>query len=255
MYFKPCYVQGSACHDGDLKANNPVQDAVNACRKIWGGDRHIPFDLILSDTFCRDSADRGIFDRASRLNVRLERNTEPALDDVGAIPEMETAAPEYHFPYKPSDSPFSPINGNMQGDMLQSLADRLRASLYFFQVGNISCGFHKQVVIDGWICCRLLPTEKGIQKLLSHTTGFQLQGECYRKPIIPWNKPMKWEVQISEDDTKAPIRIDVNFVASHFVSISGFPMTLEVSIPHIAYWNVMSKVANVWCFLDIAVFV
>lgn len=299
MYFKPCYVQGSTCHDGGLKANNPVQTMVNESKEIWGRDRDVPFDLILSvgsgqaklppeepnnvrelirlrlfpswlitlfstfintmngedawKRFCRDNTDRGIRDRSSRLNVKLDGNREPALDDIDAIPGMERVAENYHFPYKASTSSFSPIYGTPEGNMLQSLADRLRASLYFFQVSKISGDYHSGFNVEGWICCRLLPTEKGFEKLLSQTVGFLLQGRFYSTPSISGNKPMKWEVSFSEQDTKVPIRIDANFGASHSVSISGFPMTLEVGSVPTACWDLINGVANMACFIDVAI--
>ena len=129
MFFEHTSHSGCDCRDGGLKANNPIQQAVNESKSIWG--KEIDFDLLLSigpghadkpqkqpssrhvmpqwltnllktllstmdgqgawDMFVQ-SAEPRIHDRATRLNVEFEDQSEPALDDIGSVRRMELAA-------------------------------------------------------------------------------------------------------------------------------------------------------------------
>ncbi|KAF5684647.1 hypothetical protein FDENT_6652 [Fusarium denticulatum] len=267
MYFEHVSHAGHECRDGGLKENNPIQVALNESRKLWEDPT---YDLILSlgsgqarypatepvstaiipkwlahlfstlvstmngeDTWdkFRSSHDGRILDRASRFNLRFDGSTEPALDDVNAITSMETAAKKATFYERPSRSPFSATSGIIEGDALHCMADKLRASLYFFDLGSITK--HGTVtVIHGWICCRLLPNDQGFKELLSRTLRFLVRGKAYEFKRVPIDKPLRFAVEFQHQHLDEPIRIDVNFGATHSTSISGFPMTLKTLFAH-----------------------
>lgn len=265
MYFEHVSHAGYECRDGGLKENNPIQMALNESRKIWedptfdvilsvgSGQAKFPqtepssfhsipkwlrrlFSILVSTmngedawTRFRDSQDMRIQERSARLNIKLEGTTEPEIDDTKAIPSMETAAKEYYFHEKPSTSPFSPTFGTVQVDAIQCLADRLRASLYFFELTSITR--HGTVaVIHGWIGCRLLPSDKGFTELLGRTSHFMVRGNMYAAPKLPTDMPMRVEVKFQHQNPDEPIRIDANYGLTHYVTISGFPMTLNVGL-------------------------
>ncbi|KAF5717819.1 hypothetical protein FMUND_5550 [Fusarium mundagurra] len=267
MYFEHVSHAGHECRDGGLKENNPIQVALNESRKIWEEPTH---DVILSlgsgqarypatepvstaiipkwlshlfstlvstmngedawDKF-RRSQDGRIIDRASRFNVRFDGSTEPALDDVNAITSMETAAKKATFYERPSRSLFSATSGIIQEDALHRMADRLRASLYFFDLGSITK--HGAVtIIHGWICCRLMPNDQGFKELLSRTLRFIVRGKVYEFKRVPIDQPLRFAVEFQHQHLDEPIRIDVNFGATHSTTISGFPMTLKTLFAH-----------------------
>ncbi|KAG5797164.1 hypothetical protein H9Q69_003773 [Fusarium xylarioides] len=177
---------------------------------------------------CRDG---GLKERASRFNLRFDGSTEPALDDVNAITSMEAAAKKATFYERPSRSPFSATSGIIQEDALHHMADRLRASLYFFDLGSITK--HGTVtVIHGWICCRLMPNDQGFKELLSRTLRFLVRGKVYEFKRVPIDQPLRLAVEFQHQHLYEPIRIDVNFGATHSTTISGFPMTLKTLFAH-----------------------
>ncbi|RBR05246.1 hypothetical protein FVER53590_12393 [Fusarium verticillioides] len=262
MYFEHVSHAGHECRDGGLKENNPIQVALNESRKIWedptydvilslgSGQARYPatepvstaiipkwlahlFSTLVStmngedawDRF-RSSQDGRILERASRFNLQFDGSTEPALDDVNAITSMETAAKKAKFYERPSRSPFSATSGIIQGDALDRMADKLRASLYFFDLGSVTK--HGPVtVIHGWICCRLIPNDQGFKELLSRTLQFLVRGKAYEFKRIPIDKPLRLAVEFQHQHLDEPIRIDVNFGATHSTTISGFPLTLK----------------------------
>lgn len=267
MFFEPTSHEGNECRDGGLKENNPVQIAVNESKTIWG-DR-TDFDLVLSvgagqaqspqkrpssdsslpswlaDLFnilistmngedawrrYKECQDTRIAGRSSRLNVQFQGDYEPSLDDLESIPMMESVAEKYKFFERGSDTSFSPISGTPDTSLLEILADRLRASMYFLQLASISQ--HEDVsVIRGWICCRLSPGEGGFKALLDRTAGFHIKGKFHKAPR-PNGALMRLEITFQQQFLDEAIRIDVNFRSSHSVTISGFPMTLRVSFTH-----------------------
>ncbi|CZR37777.1 uncharacterized protein FPRO_07032 [Fusarium proliferatum ET1] len=267
MYFEHVSHAGHECRDGGLKENNPIQVALNESRKIWedptydvilsigSGQARYPatepvstaiipkwlahlFSTLVStmngedawDRF-RSSQDKHILDRASRFNLRFNGSTEPALDDVNAIPSMETAAKKETFYERPSISPFSATSGIIQVDALHLMADKLRASLYFFELGNITK--HGTVaVVQGCICCRLMPNDNGFKELLSRTLRFLIRGKVYEFKRVPVDQPLRFAVEFQHQHLDEPIRIDVNFGATHSTAISGFPMTLKTLFTH-----------------------
>ncbi|EWZ80936.1 hypothetical protein FOWG_15265 [Fusarium oxysporum f. sp. lycopersici MN25] len=267
MYFEHISHGGHECRDGGLKENNPIQVALNESRKIWedptydvilslgSGQARFPaaepvstaiipkwlahlFSTLVStmngedawDKF-RSSQDSRIIDRALRLSLRFDGSTEPALDDVNAIISMETAAKKATFYERPSISPFSATSGIVQVDALQCMADKLRASLYFFELGSITK--HGTItVIHGWICCRLMPNDQGFKELLSRTLKFLVRGKVYEFKRVSVDKPFRFAVEFQHQHLDEPIRIDVNFGATHSTTISGFPMTLKTLFAH-----------------------
>jgi hypothetical protein len=268
MYFEPTLHEGNECRDGGLKENNPVQIAVNESKTIWGNKTN--FDLVLSvgagqaqdpqkrpssnfilpswltDLFnilistmngedawrrYRECQDARITDCSSRLNVRFQDRYEPQLDDLESIPMMESVAEKYKFSERASGSSFSPISGIPDTGLLENLADRLRASMYFLQLSSIN-QYEDVSVIRGWICCRLGPGESGFEALLNRTAGFDIKGKFHKAPRPAKGASMRFEVTFQQQFLDDAIRIDVNFGSSHSVAISGFPMTLRVSFTH-----------------------
>ncbi|KAF9762619.1 hypothetical protein IL306_003360, partial [Fusarium sp. DS 682] len=256
MYFEHISHAGHECRDGGLKENNPIQVALNESRKIW---EDANYDVILSvgsgharypaaepvstaiipkwlahlfstlvstmngedawDRFLR-SQDKRIRDRASRLNLRFDGSTEHALDDTNAIASMEAAAKKTTFYERVSVSPFSATSGIVEGDALQCMADKLRASLYFFELASITK--HGAVtVIHGWICCRLMPDEQGFKELLAYTSKFIVRGKVYEVKQVPEDKPLRLAIEFQHQHLEEPIRIDANFGATHSATISG----------------------------------
>lgn len=268
MFFEPTSHEGSECRDGGLKENNPVQIAVNESKTIWG--KKTNFDLVLSvgagqaqdpqkrpsssfilpswltDLFnilistmngedawrrYKECQDTRITDRSSRLNVRFQDRYEPRLDDLESIPMMESVAEKCKFSERASGSSFSPISGIPDTGLLESLADRLRASMYFLQL--VSVNQHEDVsVIRGWICCRLGPGESGFEALLNRTAGFDIKGKFHKAARPAKGASMRLEITFQQQLLDDAIRIDVNFGSSHSVAISGFPITLRVSFTH-----------------------
>jgi hypothetical protein len=267
MYFEPKLFDGSECRDGGLKHNNPLQVAINEAKTIWGSE--VPFDTVLSigtgyakesqsdapkvssehwleslfNTFIatmngqatwnefKTTADPPFLDRVCRLNVSLHRNKEPALDDVGCITQMETLAADYRFQQKSPTNGFAPVSGSVNNKILEVLADRIRASQYFFELKCIND--HGDVtVVEGWICCRLLPSHSQFQQLIKKTSAFRVK-ESTIVPDLALDEKLKLNVRIHQHTSKDtdPLRIDVKFQHDYFVSISGFPLTLKVSIP------------------------
>jgi hypothetical protein len=268
MYFKPMLHDGEACRDGGLRENNPIQVAVDEARTIWG--KETVFDMILSlgcgkankpqkepanvplpewlkalfatllatmngDEAWKFHKNMGhlILDRCTRLNIVFPNTIEhePALDDVGMIPEMECLATITHFPHKyPLLADFAPVAGYVDWDMLGVLAARHKAALYFFELKSISQ--HDDVsIITGWICCCVDPGAP-LERLIGATSFFQIKGQEAVVPPLREKERFKMEVSFQQQasrDTEA-IRIDVKFDTYSFLAtISGFPMALKVS--------------------------
>ncbi|KAF5687085.1 hypothetical protein FCIRC_2473 [Fusarium circinatum] len=264
MYFEHVSHAGHECRDGGLKENNPIQVALNESRKIWeeptydvilslgSGQARYPatepvstaiipkwlahlFSTLVSTMNSEDAWDKfrcsqdwRIIDRASRFNLRFDGSTEPALDDVNAITSMEAAAKKAKFYERPSRSPFSATSGITEAGALHLMADKLRASLYFFDLGSITK--HDTVtVIHGWICCRLMLNDQGFKELLSRTVKFLVRGKIYEFKRVPIDQPLRFAVEFQHQHLDEPIRIDVNFAATHSTTISGFPLTLKTA--------------------------
>lgn len=268
MYFEPAWHDGSACRDGGLRENNPVQIAVNEARTIWGSDA--VFDMILSvgcgqaqnpqrrpistfilpdwliDLFTtlietmngnaawkkfQESVSQPMLDRCHRLNVRFPGETEPELDDVNAMDGMERLAKSSTFYYQIPKGGFTPVFGQVSDDSLEVLADSLKASLYFFELKSITQQDDVSI-IKGWICCRLTSDKKSYKPLIEETSCFQVKGKKYAAPTIQGAERLKMDVSFQQQDSRDsdPIRINVKFRQEYFVTISGFPMTLRVRL-------------------------
>jgi hypothetical protein len=268
MFFEPMRHSGVDCRDGGLKENNPLQIAVNESKKLWGEKAH--YDLILSvgsgqadipqsrptskfvipswlsdllttllstmngeDAWLRykDAQPQRVLERSSRLNVRFPGTKEPALDALEQIDSMESTARAYDkFHERVSNTPFSPISGITKTGMLETLADRLRASLYYLQVKSIS-QLDEVYIIKGWIRCQIDPSDGSFHRLLKQTSGFKVKKTFYSAAGVPrlsGSPPMNLEVEFTHQSPDEPIRIDVDFGKSHMVTISGFPMKIKV---------------------------
>ncbi|KAF9887744.1 hypothetical protein FE257_009697 [Aspergillus nanangensis] len=267
MFFEHTSHAAYDCWDGGLKANNPIQDAVNESKSIWG--TNIDFDLLVSvgsgqgektpahpsswklaPQFLRDllkallssmdgqatwemfskSVDHRVLNRTVRLNVKFEGQPGPALDDTTGVWGMQQVATRHKF-HNNSDSShglFSPILGEAPDDMLLCLALRLQASLFFFEMEDME-EKSNEVAIRGWICCRIAQGDVGFQALMDRTRGFHVSGQQLELSTLWAERIFKPSVLIHEPkgDLDKPIRIDVEFHSEYRVSISGFPMKLK----------------------------
>lgn len=272
MYFEPAWHDGACCRDGGLTANNPVQVAVDEAKSIWGSNT--VFDIIISlgsgeakhpqrrphsaytlpawvaDTlntllksmngnaawkkFLGSITDQNLRDRCNRLNVRFPGETEPALDDRKAINSMKVAAELFNFHNEIPNGSFSPILGSANEDLLQSLASRLKASFYFFELGSLKSSGNDIVIIKGWICCSLSPEKISYMRLIQGTSHFKMKGkEVVDIPTLKEKERLKLPITILQNASKhsEPIRIDAKFDNDDYLAtISGFPSTLEVSL-------------------------
>ncbi|KAL9619192.1 MAG: hypothetical protein Q9160_006201 [Pyrenula sp. 1 TL-2023] len=269
MYFEPFRLDGMECRDGGLRENNPAHIAMTEAKSIWGANA--VFDMILSIGSGRakrpQRAPSAIFvvanwlldlfqilietmngevawvrfyqgiagrlsNRCHRLNITLPGETEPDLDDVNKVDEMEKMANE--APLFNSNNnwnrkrDFATISGNASSDLLKVLADSLKASLYFFEIDS----FKQQAdvsIIKGWICCRLHPDRESFKQLAKETSYFQVKNTRYDMPILQNGERLKMDVSILQQERQGsePIRIDVQF-KEHLITISGFPTTLDV---------------------------
>ncbi|KAK3900585.1 hypothetical protein C8A05DRAFT_17128 [Staphylotrichum tortipilum] len=268
MYFEPRTHAGFTCRDGGLTDNNPLQLAVNECKKIW--QNNVEFDVIISigsgrasaeqkkpeswkvlpnwlrelfqtlistmngenawQRFIRDQEPR-IKNRASRMNVVFASDVEPALDAFSKVDSMERLANTFLFRGSSVGGDFAPIVGECKLTLVGQLADRLRASMYFFQLGSITK--HNGIyAVTGWIGCRLGPGEEALLALIRRTNFFQVKSTHYPLLARAGDSAFRLDVDFNQQDVDAAIRIDVSFAgAAHLVSISGFPLTLRVSLP------------------------
>ncbi|KAK4141483.1 uncharacterized protein C8A04DRAFT_14074 [Dichotomopilus funicola] len=173
-----------------------------------------------------------IQERACRLNVKIPGPEEPSFDDITTIDKMEAEARQYKFVGSVPNTLTSPILGPAPSCMIQCAADRLRASLFFFELDNVTQ--HDRVShVEGHIFCRLRPGEKGFRELLEQSKHFVVHGRKEVVLIPPLVRdgtvPMQIKVQFQEQRLSKNIRIDVNFGGEYSVAISGFPVELSVS--------------------------
>ncbi|KAH6855719.1 acyl transferase/acyl hydrolase/lysophospholipase [Chaetomium sp. MPI-CAGE-AT-0009] len=178
-----------------------------------------------------------IQERASRLNVKIAGPEEPSFDDITKIAKMETEARQYKFTGSVPNTPTSPILGPAPSCMIQCAADRLRASLFFFELDNVTQ--HDRVShVEGHIFCRLRPGEKGFRELLEQSRHFVVHGRKEVVVVPPLVRdgtvPMQIKVKFQEQRLSKNIRIDVNFGGEHSVAISGFPVELSTFL---TYWQ------------------
>lgn len=271
MYFEHTTHSGYDCRDGGLKANNPIQDAVDESKSIWGSS--VNYDLLISvgsgrgdrpqkhpsswklvpeylvgltrallSTMDGEGAwymfHRGIEgrirDRAVRLNVKFDGEAEPALDDKKSVDLMQWHAANYQF-YNNSRALSLSLQGDVPKDMLECLAARLQASLFFFEMEYME-EKTEEVAIRGWICCRLSHNEAGFRNLMDRTKGFYVAGQQLQesKRWTASSAPFRHGVFIheSKQNLDKHIRIDVDFGKKYRVSISGFPMTLKALLDY-----------------------
>ncbi|KAK5996132.1 PNPLA-gamma [Cladobotryum mycophilum] len=272
MYFESTMHDGLHCLDGGLSHNNPVGVAITEAKDIWGAN--VTFDTVLSigcgqgtappanpktvslpawlsDLFStllktmngheawaefQKNAAPGVQHRSDRLNASFGMKSEPAMDDVDEIEDMEELAQNYDFHYQKPCSDISPVMADIGADALGVLAARHMAALYFFELQTIKQNKDVFVVV-GWICCRLSPFGDSFKRLRERTKHFTVKSSQYQLPKYEEGKPLKLEVSLQQSDSAStiPMRIDANFGQDCNVTISGFPMTLQVSIPLIQF--------------------
>ncbi|KAK0731946.1 acyl transferase/acyl hydrolase/lysophospholipase, partial [Lasiosphaeris hirsuta] len=166
-----------------------------------------------------------IQERSSRLNVKIAGPEEPSFDDRSQIPKMEDEARRYNFAGTVPNTPTSPILGPAPACMIQCAADRLRASLFFFELDKVTQ--HDRVShVEGHIFCRLRPGEKGFRELLDRVRHFVVHGK--KEPVVvpPYvhdgTVPMQIKVEFQEQRLSRNIRIDVNFGGGMVLLLVGF---------------------------------
>ena len=268
MYFEPAENAGQLCRDGGLCENNPIRSAINETKALFGNDAVVDLAISLGcgngtqsqthlgwvgpdwlqslfDTFIKTmncekgwenfkaDADAKILSRSERLNFRLPTKKEPDLDDTSLIDQMEESARAAKFYHKPSPSEFTPVVGLDGGDALEVLAYRLKGSLYFFELSSLTQQ-DDVAIVKGWICCRLRPSDRSAYRsLLEETSCFQVKGATYKVPATQPTERLKLDVTFQQQDSQEddPIRIDAKFGCDYLVTISGFPITLRVSLP------------------------
>ncbi|KAK6334755.1 hypothetical protein TWF718_010203 [Orbilia javanica] len=269
-YFDPKKHAKQICYDGGLKVSNPVHLAMAESKSIWGGRSN--YDMILSvgpgfasqmqpdlasyrllergslfnlfPSFLgqmngeeewmrfRASSTERINERSSRLNVFLTDKFEPSFDDIGKMEKMEADAKDFTaFENELNKSPFSPIDGQSELQVLDTLADRLRATLFFLEVKSIDKSDGFLVVVKAVIRCRLGPGDAGFAELLPMVYFFRVNGE---KIMIDTSSEgyINVDVELSHESLDEAIRVDVNFGNSHWVAISGCPITIKEIMEH-----------------------
>ena len=168
-----------------------------------------------------------------RLNVRFPGTQEPALDAFEQMDSMESTARAYNkFHGRASNTPISPVSGIKETGMLETLADRLRASLHYLQVKSIS-RLDEVYIIRGWIRCRIEPSNKGSHRFLKQTSGFKVKKTFYSAAGVrrlSGSPPMSLEVEFTHYSPDEPIRINVDFGKSHMVTTSGFPIKINANL-------------------------
>ncbi|KAF3186134.1 hypothetical protein TWF788_003602 [Orbilia oligospora] len=173
---------------------------------------------------------RRILERSERLNVDLTQQYEPASSNCSEIADTEKQA-ESHSPAHPHpESQFQPVVGNIEADRIETLADRLRASLFFLQVKAVSRADGFRIFVKGTIRCRLGPGDKGFETLLSMVSSFKVNDEIvigYSNPSPPIAGFFGLDIDFSGDSIDKAIRIDVKFGNPYWVTISGCPITIK----------------------------
>ncbi|KAF3292462.1 hypothetical protein TWF132_005518 [Orbilia oligospora] len=265
-YFPPHVDNRGAYRDGGLKANNPIHLAATEAKalwaprydiilsvgsgmakKLWNGARHRDyigndwvrrlFDELLNNIngnaawveFQRSWPKR-VLERSERLNVDLAQQYEPAFDGLLEIADMEEQAKSYSPTQPHFDSRFQPIVGNIEAKLIETLADRLRASLFFLEVKSVNRGDGFTVSVKGSVRCRLGPGDKGFESLLSMVSSFKVDDETvvgYSEPSPPIVEFFGLSIKFSSDLMYKAVRIDVNFGKPYWVAISGCPITIE----------------------------
>lgn len=276
MFFEQALHDGYECWDGALTANNPIKLAVSEPQSIWGEDVNFDVllsvgsgrssrphrqpslnvkplwlaDLLKTLLSTMDGErvwadfhhETRILERIVRLNVDFKSDIEqPSLDDVRSVSAMESIAEQYYFHKdagkKLYSTTLSTMVGRIPNGMIECLAARLRASLFFFEMDYMEWK-NGVVFFRGWIYCRLAPDEAGFRELMELTKMFMVAGHpvsLAQPHPAEDGTPFKVDnvvIQVSNKDLDIPVRIDVDFGEDYQVAISGFPMTLKALIHH-----------------------
>ncbi|KAK6529776.1 hypothetical protein TWF281_008935 [Arthrobotrys megalospora] len=267
LYFDPKMHDGELCRDGGLKESNPVHLALTESKGIWSGRSNYdlilsvgsgaasqpqpdsPYNYLVKpkwvwNLFCtfldkmngeeewikfRESSTERVAERSSRLNIYFPDQVEPSFDDLTKMKNMEAEAKEYTAFEEPRlRSPFSPIGGISELGVLGTLADRLRATLFFLQVKSIDKSDGFIIIVKGTIRCRLGPGDLGFSNLLGMVSSFRVNQEVI-KYTAPASNPGYFglDIEFSHESIDEAIRIDVNFGKKHWVAISGCPITIK----------------------------
>ncbi|KAK6362932.1 hypothetical protein TWF730_000383 [Orbilia blumenaviensis] len=212
LYLAPVLDLGVECRDGGLKANNPVQLAVDEARHLWdkarpplvlsigsGRSSHPQLeptgsvngnksmedlfttwlksmngDQAWEDFYNSGNSDGDMIARCNRLNVNfLQGTSEPAFDDVDRIGEMASDARKFDEKYvQRTHLVYEPIYGPCDTSTLNAQAGILKASLYFFHPHRIFRRMQNGPVIKGSLKCRLGPFEMTPFEKLLNTTSY-----------------------------------------------------------------------------------
>ncbi|KAH6953848.1 hypothetical protein BKA56DRAFT_681837 [Ilyonectria sp. MPI-CAGE-AT-0026] len=175
-----------------------------------------------------------LLSRSDRLTVAFKGTNEPELDSVKDIPNMEREAQNAELLYCPPNNQFRPIvryqGGDVPVDLLEVLAVRLKASLYFFEMKSLIVQDDVSIV-KGWICCRLRPSMESYTKLTHQTDHFSVNSQVSSTLCFDEDRRLMVEVSFQQQasDDIEPIRLDVKFHDhSCYGTISGFPLTLKM---------------------------
>ncbi|KAF3315440.1 hypothetical protein TWF173_003360 [Orbilia oligospora] len=256
LYFPPVPHGEVECRDGGLMANNPIKLVIDEAERLWDGARPgivlsigtgrsdsrqpepiglntvdekllSPFKTWLTtmngeqgwSDFCDSKTnDPDLLARCNRLNVKLKNEVEPAFDSFQEITSMELAAKEYDDRYRVNlDTPYTPILGACEDSILKVQAEILRASQFFFQVGEISWiiqGPQRNLLkVTGRLKCRLGAQERGaFWSLLNMTSYFAVNGKKdFDMDAASRSRDLKLfdrSLEFTHITTSGPIRID-----------------------------------------------
>ncbi|KAI1634568.1 hypothetical protein F4809DRAFT_665344 [Biscogniauxia mediterranea] len=249
-YFEHASHDGYMCRARETEGNL-MQIGVDEVRTLWGSDTFFDFALSVGCGYSKYSSDHilnetmnmfpnldpVITDRCGRLDVDLGIGNVPQYDDNMRMDEMKTLAktnsilcqmPNAH---KPSSlvrhawisSHSTTLHRSVE---LETLANKVKASLYFFELKSILPQGGTST-IEGWICCRLHPRScKAYEKLTDETSSFRINEAILKAPHPQHGRNYISFKQESVDSK--PVLIDVKFRGQEgFVPISGFPTTME----------------------------
>ncbi|KAK6357421.1 hypothetical protein TWF718_001733 [Orbilia javanica] len=174
--------------------------------------------------------------RCYRCNIAYQLDVEPAFDDIETIEGMRLdslyTSGSYDTKYtKLPGNLYEPVSGECQSSVLEVQADILKASLYFFQITRILKGENDKFAIHGRLRCRLgLNDGQSFEQLLKLTKHFYINGQQLvgTYALLMPDRLLNISVQFEHVSVSDPIRIDVNFGGPYSVTISGFPMDIQV---------------------------
>jgi hypothetical protein len=145
---------------------------------------------------------------------------------------MRAEAKRFKF-YRPASDPS--FTQPQVDDLIEELAMKLRASLFFFHPYGISYSRDNGVAtVSGVICCRIDADSVAFQELHDHTAGFKVSGPFFDLPPLVNCRPrflLEISFQHNIRNVDHPIQLNVAFRNNYTVPVSSFPMAFGVSVP------------------------